>query len=355
MFSLPSVVPVSILETNKPVRKWEYKKRNGIHHWTSGLSRDFSVYNRKLPQRTVSVTEGDWSVLESNYLLELVHEYDARFSIIHDRYEFPGSSRSLTDLKERYCQIERKFLVDSKEEAQKFSYNKFKEDERRRNLEILYSRSDSALKEEEILFKEIKRRQVYQESWEREHDEIVRVLKDHRVDAPSVPPSTLASLLEKKKRKSSIKEEVEYKRKRPSFEGSRESLDDLLTKKSPSTYLRSTKMLPVKSGLQSKVNTLLEEVGVPVKPKMATVAIIAKYDELREKAKDILEMKKQLEKIEHDLKVVKIRKGELPDDQLLNDDSVGSVGKKGLVAVLLFFKEYRKKEHILLKVVAQDQ
>lgn len=343
MFSLPTLIPKP--KTGVSDKKWEYKKRNGIYHWTCGLSRDFSVYNKKLPLRMVSVEEGDWSIQESNYLLELVQEYDARFSVIHDRYEFPGSSRTLTDLKERYCQIERKYLVEnmSKEEALKFSYNKFKENERRRNLEILYSRSDSALKEEEILFKEIKRRQVYQESWEREHDEIVRLLKDHRVDAPSVPPSTLASLLEKKKRKSSVKEEVEYKRQRPSFDGSRESLDELLTKKAPSTYLRSTKMLPVKSGLQSKVNTLLEEAGVPVKPKMATSAIIAKYDELREKAKDILEMKKQLEKIEHDLKVVKIRKGEIPDDQILHDDSVGSVGKKGLVAVINFFKKIEKE------------
>lgn len=333
MFSLPTLVPPQRLKDEKDV-KWEYIKRNGIYHWTNGTARDFSVYDKKLPQRKVIEDEGDWSAQESNYLMELVQEYDARFSVIHDRYEFSGSSRSLTDLKERYCQIQRKFLLDNqeKQEALKFSFNKFKENERRRNLEILYSRSEAVMDEEEILFKEIKRRQVYQETWEREHDDIVRVLKDHRVEAPTVPPSTLTSLIDKKKRKSSVKEEIEYKRKRPSFDEPKESLDELLTKKMPNTFLRSAKMLPVKSGLQTKVNTLLEEAGVPVKPTMATAAIIAKYDELREKAKDILEMKKQLEKIEHDLKVVKIKKGEIPDDQLLNDDSVGSVGKKGLVA-----------------------
>ena len=340
MFSLPPLVP----NFSKSVesRKWEFKERNGISYWTRGNDGDFSLFNTKL-SRPVATADGDWSLEETDYLLDLVLEYDARWSIIHDRFEFSGSNRSLTDLKDRYCQIQRKRILEShsssdpivKESLQKYHYDKFKENERRRNLEILYSRSESVLKEEEILFKEIKRRQYYQEIWEKEHDEIVTHLKDHKVDPPSVPPSTLTSLLDKKKRKSSVKDDYEIKRKRPSIEGSRESLDEILTRvKVSNISLRSTKMIPVKSGLQTKVNVLLEEAGVPIKPKMATSAILAKYDDLREKAKDILEMKKQLEKLEHDLKVVKIKKGEISDDHFIGDESVGSVGKKGLVAVI---------------------
>ena len=88
-------------------------------------------------------------------------------------------------------------------------------------------------------------------------------------------------------------------------------------------YLRSTKLLPVRSGLQTKVNLLLEEFGAPAKPRMATAAVCQKYDMLRGKAVDILELRKQLEKMDHDLKAIQSRQG-----TALDDDSVGASARK---------------------------
>jgi hypothetical protein len=48
--------------------------------------------------------------------------------------------------------------------------------------------------------------------------------------------------------------------------------------------------------------------------------------------------------LEHDLKVIKIKKGEIVDDQMLVklDESGGSIAKKGLIAVCSMFNNRRK-------------
>jgi DNA methyltransferase 1-associated protein 1 len=350
MFSLQTLVPQPDFKHNSEKSHWRYERRNGIYYsWSkvSAEARDFVKFNKKLQTfdnleeilhqvNSLQVAQ-EWTLEELKYFLDLAIEYDERFYIIQDRYDWENKTRNLEELKEIYFLVKKKFIKEKSGETldkNYLKYDKIKDVQRRKNLEKLWNRTDEEIKEEEILVKEGKRRLFFQKDWINHSQELYLKLKDGRVDAPSVPPSTLSALLEKssKKRKEANQEfKAEFKRKRASLSSIDEkgALEDVLSRKVQSIYLRSTKMLPVKSGLQAKVNLLLEEHGVPVKPKMATERIIKKYDELREKAKDILEMKKQLEKIEHDLKVVKIRNGEIPDDAL-DVDASGSVAKKGL-------------------------
>jgi hypothetical protein len=43
--------------------------------------------------------------------MDIVHEYDTRWYVIQDRYEYPGGMpRSMEDLKDRYCSVCRKLI-----------------------------------------------------------------------------------------------------------------------------------------------------------------------------------------------------------------------------------------------------
>ena len=44
-----------------------------------------------LPSRALtSLTDQEWTKEETDYLFYLIREYDSRFYIVNDRYEFPG-------------------------------------------------------------------------------------------------------------------------------------------------------------------------------------------------------------------------------------------------------------------------
>ncbi|CAJ0908056.1 3364_t:CDS:2, partial [Entrophospora sp. SA101] len=52
----------------------------------------------------------DWSKEETDYLFDMCRKYDLRFIIIHDRYDFPNKIRTIEDLKERYYSVCKKIL-----------------------------------------------------------------------------------------------------------------------------------------------------------------------------------------------------------------------------------------------------
>ena len=79
-------------------------------------------------------------------------------------------------------------------------------------------------------------------------------------------------------------------------------------------HLRSNKLSLVKQNVLPKVTLLFEELNIPMKPTMCTSEVCSKYGELRDKAVEIVELRKQMEKLEHDIKVLHT-KGSLTDDQ----------------------------------------
>ena len=61
---------------------------------------------------------------------------------------------------------------------------------RRRHLEALYARTEEQIKEEETLVHELKRRELYEDKWNKDRDAILRSLKDHEL-----PPGQAISLV----------------------------------------------------------------------------------------------------------------------------------------------------------------
>ena len=52
--------------------------------------------SRHASQRLTVVTDSAWTKEETDYLFNLVREYDGRFYVVHDRYEWPsGPERTL--------------------------------------------------------------------------------------------------------------------------------------------------------------------------------------------------------------------------------------------------------------------
>ncbi|KAI1008029.1 SWR1-complex protein 4 [Podosphaera aphanis] len=146
--------------------------------WES-LKYDDNLYNERFES-------SDWSKDETDYLMSLTEEYDLRWPIIWDRYDFQPSpherpsgadedasiptppSRSMEDMKERYYKIiaELKQLSTDKlcmttaefnqlEAMQKF--NKQQEITRKKFAEASFHRTNEEAKEEENLLLELKR------------------------------------------------------------------------------------------------------------------------------------------------------------------------------------------------------
>jgi hypothetical protein len=109
-------------------------------------------------------------------------------------------------------------------------------------------------------------------------------------------------------------------------------------KPSSMVQLRSNKALIVRH-LHTKLNPLLEEFHIPLRPTMATESIVNKYNEIREKGLGILELRKQVEKAEHDLKVVQAKRAALES----GTEPPSSTGKKdGAVRKFWFFLKEMK-------------
>ena len=76
-------------------------------------------------------------------------------------------------------------------------------------------------------------------------------------------------------------------------------------KLSPGVFLRSTKISSFKPATQNKVQAVLNEMKIPLRPVMTTFDVIKKNDELLKKITHLLELKKQVDKLEAELKIRK--------------------------------------------------
>jgi DNA methyltransferase 1-associated protein 1 len=114
------------------------------------------------------IKDADWSREESDYLLHLCREYDLRFPVIWDRYEFPnGKPRSMEDIKARYYFICRTLMElrtphSKMTPAQAYTFELMKFDKeqevaRKRMAERQFSRTPEQCHEEEMLLAELKR------------------------------------------------------------------------------------------------------------------------------------------------------------------------------------------------------
>ncbi|CUS22895.1 LAQU0S07e02564g1_1 [Lachancea quebecensis] len=66
----------------------------------------------------------------------------------------------------------------------------------------------------------------------------------------------------------------------------------------PGTFLRSSKISTFKAATQSKVAATLQELGLPTRPAMPTMEVINRHEMLLSRITNLLDLKKQLDKLE---------------------------------------------------------
>ncbi|KAG0325473.1 swr complex subunit [Podila humilis] len=321
----------------------------------------------------------------------------------------PSKVRSMEDLKNRYYTVTRTLIrarmaLDSSQAVEKaqilttLMYDKDRETERKRNLEILNTRTPEQIEEEEALYLEARRIEQNEKKITKERENLLRLLNTRDIYGPGGPASAglaspgslvaggggpgtgiiipsnsitiptssptngpMSPLLKNgangaggaagssqgqapKKRKKAPKGSTQAEEasaaaaasvnasgsqkgssssasnRRPSNASTTESSTTIVQnlpqgvqfkkeKLTPGAYMRSQKMAPVVSTKQQRVQATLTQLGIPLKPVMPTATVMSKWDQLSNNIVTVLDLKKQVDKLEADLKVAKIRRG----------------------------------------------
>lgn len=304
------------------------------------------------------VKDADWSREESDYLLESCRQYDLRFPIIWDRYEFPnGKPRSMEDLKARYYSICRALMElrtpHSKmtpSQAYTFELMKFdKEQEvlRKRMAERQFFRTPQQIQEEERLLAELKRIVSCQEKMAVDRRDLFQRL--------SFPQTTgtiaaytgsqglthlrdmMVSNSDKNKKRKSIAMAAQTteasqqstaatpndrnasgpaaQRDGPTNKRNVRRLSEEEEKVygvtrherlSSGVKLRSSMITTNPKGVSAqKVTQALQQLGIAPRLTMPTTKTIRKYEELQTSVGVLLDAKKLLDKVEQELRVLK--------------------------------------------------
>lgn len=74
-------------------------------------------------------------------------------------------------------------------------------------------------------------------------------------------------------------------------------------------YLRSAKLVNYRQAVQGKMNLVLGELGIPPRPVMPTSKVCSKFDALQQSISVLLEAKKQADKLETEIRILKTQKG----------------------------------------------
>ncbi|KAK9447528.1 uncharacterized protein V1518DRAFT_407051 [Limtongia smithiae] len=187
-----------------------------LYHWVRGTASEdeyvFAKFNKTVDVPTYTTEEYDkcladtaWTPRETEYLFGLCREYDLRWLVLQDRYEYepeenePPSMRTLEDLKDRYYDCCRK-LMDFRRESgvmewtaqdlelyNAMSFKKDKEIARKEYLERLLSRTPSEIAEEEKLILEYRRLQDASKKLVEDRQNLLRLLESPQTSSTFAP------------------------------------------------------------------------------------------------------------------------------------------------------------------------
>ncbi|KAI9447885.1 hypothetical protein H4582DRAFT_2107334 [Lactarius indigo] len=211
--------------------RWEWRsfknpaRADGLElgHWVKAntdpnAEYPFARYNAKSADYTYSQDEytklledPEWTKEETDYLFNLVREYDSRFYIVADRYEFAtGPPRSMEDLKDRYYSVCRK-LIRSRpwagDEASKSQIlSTFQFDKER---EVMRKKYLLKLAEEEALYVELKRIEQNEKRFKQDRERLLRTLLGAESGLPDLPIDEDGPLGDPKKKKKGVANELD--------------------------------------------------------------------------------------------------------------------------------------------------
>jgi DNA methyltransferase 1-associated protein 1 len=151
----------------------------------ANLNTSSGVYTYSNDEYHQHLRDDDWTKEETDYLIDLCQQYDLRFVIVTDRYDWPGRERSMEDLKARYYAICRRLIrsrisTDDMEARSQlvltYSFDRAREVERKRHVARLFSRTPQQLAEEEALYVEARRLEQNESKFATEREELLRLL-----------------------------------------------------------------------------------------------------------------------------------------------------------------------------------
>ncbi|KAJ6490413.1 hypothetical protein C8R47DRAFT_469461 [Mycena vitilis] len=348
--------------------KWEWRDfKNGartdslrLKHWTKATADPdaeypFAKYNVQRPKYTYTDEEytlllnedKEWTKEETDYLMNLVHEYDTRWYVIQDRYDYPGGGqRSMEDIKDRYCAVARKLVRsrpwsgdDSSKQVllSSLQFDKEREVMRKRYVASLENRTPEQIAEEEALYMEIKRLEQNERRFKRERDDLLRTIAGIESGLPDVVEDEMqlggVSLDTKRSKKkgggvadldspSTPLLATPIVRRPVTAKNTAYDLQHCITRtdapaQSAATkaahqpaYLRSFKLPFPRAAIAPKVTQVLAELGVShTRLVMPTQGNVALLEGLLEAASTLVETKKVVDKVEFDIQVLKNRLG----------------------------------------------
>ncbi|KAL1691705.1 hypothetical protein GGG16DRAFT_53003 [Schizophyllum commune] len=288
-----------------------------------------------------------WNKEETDYLFSMLNEYDMRWYIVHDRYDYTGpkkdekqphKKRTLEDLKERYFSVCRKLIRNRNahvDEATRssmlsnFQFDKEREVTRRKYIESLDKRGQDALEEEEALYIEIKRLEQNERKFKKDRDELLRVLAGIDSGLPDVIEDADLSLIavdtkRSKKKGTTLEPDTPTT---PSASSSRPIVKPLptderncITRTEPSSslpstkaahtaaYVRSYKIPVAKASMAQRVQEIMAELGLSAgRLVMPTAGNVAQMESLMDAIYVLIDAKKAVDKVEMDIKTAKER------------------------------------------------
>ncbi|WVN88619.1 uncharacterized protein L203_103830 [Cryptococcus depauperatus CBS 7841] len=291
------------------------------------------------------LVDSDWTPHETQYLFDLLREYDLRFIVVADRYEYlgptktgPAKKRSVEELKDRYYTICRRLLrsrtaSDPQQQQQTihaYAFDKAREIKRKQYASELFHLTATEITEEEALYVEIKRMEQNQRRFRADRDELMRSVMGLDSGLFDSDQSALEAVFgtDKNKKKRRADEEsaapsptLTPKKPTPNapFDNSRciyhvpqtaiSSQGSHLSTKHPvhvPAYLRSTRLPLPKSTASMRITELLAELGTNAHKLICpTRQNIEIFEGLLQAAAALVEMKRQVDRTEQELRTLR--------------------------------------------------
>ncbi|PPQ65952.1 hypothetical protein CVT26_010714 [Gymnopilus dilepis] len=309
-----------------------------------------NTYTYTQDEYTRFLEDKEWSKEETDYLFNLVRDYDSRWYIIHDRYEYPnGPPRSLEDLRDRYYSVCRKLIRHrpwAGDELAKaalvssFQFDKDREVMRKKYIMSLENRSQDQIAEEEALYVEVKRLEQNERRFKRDREALLRILAGIDSGLPDIQEDDGVPLgitgdptaIRKNKKKGGQTTDLESPAtpsvpsvptggKRPhTTKNAAYDLQHCITRTEVPTsgvatkaahqpaYLRSFKLPTPKAAIAPKISQSLAELGIThTRLVMPTRENVQRLEALMEAATSLVETKRMVDKADYEIEVTKQR------------------------------------------------
>ncbi|WVF67783.1 hypothetical protein IAT40_002544 [Kwoniella sp. CBS 6097] len=298
----------------------------------------------------------DWTSQETTYLFDLLKQYDLRFIIVADRYEYKSPTgqtrkRSVEELKDRYYTICRRLIrtrTASDPAAQQqlihaYSFDKSREVKRKQYASELFHLTAAEIAEEEALYIEIKRMEQNERRYRADRDDLMRTVMGFDSGLLTLDQSNVDTILgvDKNKKRKRMEEGEPVVQEPPPTKTAKDSAafgewirsenvtdrtdaahciyrlppppsnpqSSHLASKHPvhqAVHLRSTKLPLPKPTASIRITEMLGELGISAhKLVMPTRGNIEAFDSLLQAAGSLIDMKRQVDRVEQELRTIR--------------------------------------------------